>query len=382
MPRSVHSTVRQPAEKAGLYGPLYVTEHSVTQDFSFPVHFKVDNLKGLLFCQVVKSATEQRVVAWWKSQETFAKAWREEFEQLLGGPGTSCFEGFQVAYGARHERFGWLRPAGITAAVAALVALVSGLSTIQDWGYSLVARPDCTLWTDPVAVSKPVAADESFGIQIQVKNRHLRASGLATIEPMIAGDGLKCTDDMNSYPVRVGPGKAEVQDFRFVATRGGNQEIRFEGKQQGGRFYPVRNIPVLKVVVDVWDPIDQAPRVSLVKASDRSASVSVDVHNAKPTLYGTAFEATLTNPAGIDIRPDKRIIREASSLKNIDFAQLRWHIPPSPVGLTVQRLRLVLQESGSTKRSMNEWNDVLKRLTVRADEPDEPGESNVSVPIR
>jgi hypothetical protein len=39
--------------------------------------------------------------------------------------------------------------------------------------------------------------------------------------------------------------------------------------------------------------------------------------------------------------------------------------------LTTQTLRLVLQEAGATTRSADEWKQLLKRLSVHADEPDE-----------
>jgi hypothetical protein len=373
MPASVHPTVRGLAGEADQHEPLYITEHSVADDFDFPDGFRVDMLPGLLFCHIiVKSVKDRRVIAWWKSQETFERAWRDQFDQVLGTHGVLCFGGFQLAHRVRRDPVGWLRPTAIVAAVGALVALITGLSTIQDWGYSLLAIPDCTLWTDPVAAAKAVAVGEPFGIQIQVKNRHLRASSTATIKPVLIGNGLKLTDDTNAYPVRVEPGKAEVQEFRFIALHGGHNTIRFEGKQEGGCVYPAHNIPPLKITIDVWDSIDQAPQVSLVKASDRSASVSVEVRNAKPTPYGTAFEATLTNPAEVDVRPDRRTIRDAEDpLRNADFAQLRWRIPPSTDALTVQSVRLVLQEAGATTRSEDEWKELLKRLIVHADEPDE-----------
>lgn len=356
---------------AGQHEPLYITEHCVPHDFDFPDGFRVDGLPGLLFYQIViKSAQERRLIAWWKSREAF-EAWRKQFAQLLGMHGVLCFEGFQISYRARRDPIGWLRPAAIIAAVGAFVGLLTGLSTIQDWGYSLLAIPDCTLWTDPAA-AKPQAAGEPFGIQIQVKNRHLRASGTANVKPVLIGDGLKLIDDTNSYSVRVEPGKAEVQEFRFVALRGGDYAISFEGKQKGGSVCPWRDIPPLPVTIDVWDSIDPSPQVSLVKASGQSASVSVEVHNAKPTPYGTALEATLANPGGVDIRPDKRSITDAEDpLKNADYAQLRWRIPPSTDTLTVQSFRLVLQEAGTMARSADEWNQLLKRLTVHADEPDD-----------
>jgi hypothetical protein len=373
MPRSTYLTVKELAEKAGQNEPLYITEHNVPPDFDFPNAFRVDTLPGLLFCQlIVKNASERRVIAWWKSRETFAQAWKEQFAELLGVHSVLCFEGFQLAHRVRSDRVGWLRPTAIVAAVGAFVALITGLSTIQDWSYSLLAIPDCTLWTDPVVAAKPIAVGEPFGIQIQVKNRHLRASSTATVKPVITGDGLKPAGDREPYSFRIEPGKVEVEEFRFVALHAGHHTIRFEGKQEGGSIYPPRDTPSLTITIDVWDSIDQTPRVSLVKASDRSASVSVELRNAKPTPYGTAFEATLTNPADIDIRPDKLTIRDAEDpLRNADFAQLRWRIPPSTETLKIQRFRLVLQEAGAKTRNADEWNELLKHLTVHADEPDE-----------
>jgi hypothetical protein len=372
VPNSVDPTVKEPAEKAGQQEPVYITEHSVAHDFDFPDNFRVDTLPGMLFYQIiVNSAQERRVIAWWKSREAF-DAWRKQFAELLGPHGVHCFDGFQLAHRVRRDPVGWLRPTAIVAAVGALVALLTGLSTIQDWGYSLLAIPDCTLWTDPEAASKPKATGDPFPIQIQVKNRHVRASGTATIKPVLIGDGLKLTDDTNSYPVRIEPGKAEVQEFRFIASHGGHYAISFEGKQKGGYVIPSRGIPPLRKTIDVWDSIDQSPQVSLVKNSDRSASVSVEVHNAKPTPYGTAFEATLVNPGEVDVRPDTRSIKYAEDpLRNADFALLRWCIRPSTDVLTVQKFRLVLQETGAKTRGANEWNELLKRLTIHADEPDE-----------
>lgn len=263
MPKSVDPTVKEPAEKAGQHEPLYITEHCVAHDFDFLDGFRVDRLPRLLFCQIiVKSVQERRVIAWWKSREAFAEAWRKQFAQLLGMHSVFCFEGFQLVHCVRRDPVGWLRPTAIVAAVGALVALLTGLSTIQDWGYSLLAIPDCTLWTDPVAAAKPKAVGEPFGIQIQVKNRHLRASSTAKIKPVLIGDGLKLTDDTNSYDVRVEPGKAEVQEFRFIARVGGHQAIYFEGKQQGGRLCPWRDVHPLPITIDIWDWIDQAPQVS------------------------------------------------------------------------------------------------------------------------
>jgi hypothetical protein len=133
-----------------------------------------------------------------------------------------------------------------------------------------------------------------------------------------------------------------------------------------------REILPLKKTIDVWDSLDQSPHVSLVKSNDRSASVAVEVHNAKPTPYGMAFEATLANPGEVDIRADKRSIQHAEDpLRNADFALLRWVIPRSADVLTTQTLRLVLQEAGATTRSADEWKQLLKRLSVHADEPDE-----------
>jgi hypothetical protein len=98
----------------------------------------------------------------------------------------------------------------------------------------------------------------------------------------------------------------------------------------------------------------------------------VEVRNAKPTPYGMAFEATLANPGEVDIRPDKRSIQHAEDpLRNADFALLHWVIPPSTDVLTIRTLRLVLQDGGVTTRSANEWNQLLQRLNVHADEADE-----------
>jgi hypothetical protein len=372
MRKSVDPTVKEPAAKAGQHEPLYITEYCVAHDFDFPDGFRMDALPGLLFYQIiVKSVQERRVISWWKSREAF-EAWKKQFAQLLGTHGVLCFEGFQISHRARRDPIGWLRPAAIIAALGAFVALLTGLSTIQDWGYSLLAIPDCTLWTDPAAAAKPQATGEPFGIQIQVKNRHFRASGTANVKPVLIGDGVNLIDATNSYSVRVEPGKAEVRDFRFIARRGGHYVISFEGKQKGGSVCPWRDISPLPVTIDVWDSIDPSPRVSLVKASNQSASVSVEVHNARPTPYGTALEATLASPGGVDIRPDRRSITDAEDpLKNADYAQLRWRIPPSTDTLTVQRFRLVLQEAGTMARSADEWNQLLKRLTVHADEPDD-----------
>src|SRR5262249_16784820 len=111
MPMSAHPAVKQSAEKAGEHEPLYVTEHIVANNFDFPAGFRVDALPGLLFCQVlVQGEKERRVVAWWKSRETFAEAWSKQFAQLLGTHATLCFEGFQLTHQVRPNPIGWLRP--------------------------------------------------------------------------------------------------------------------------------------------------------------------------------------------------------------------------------------------------------------------------------
>jgi hypothetical protein len=370
---SAHRVERQPAEIAGEHEPLYVTEHAVADDFDFPAAFRVDALPGLIFCQVLaKGEKERRVVAWWKSRETFVEAWSQEFSKLLGGHATLCFDGFQLRHEGRRDRIGWLRPTAIVAGVGAVVALLTGLSTLQDYGYSLLAIPDCTLWADPVATSRPHGVGDAFAIQVQVKNRHLRASSIAKVEPVPRGDGLEREDHESPHSVRVEAGKAEVEEFRFVAKRAGHQTIDFGGTEQAGWLYRPRKIPLRGVTIDVWDPIDQTPKLSLVKASDRSASVSVEVRNAKPTPYGMIFEATLTNPGDVEVRPDKRTIKDAEDpLRNADFAKLRWRTLPSTEALTVQTFRLVLQESATRTWNENEWNELLKRLKVQADEPDE-----------
>jgi hypothetical protein len=70
--------------------------------------------------------------------------------------------------------------------------------------------------------------------------------------------------------------------------------------------------------------------------------------------------------------PDKRSIKDAEDpLRNADFAVLRWRIPPSTDVLKPQTFRLVLQETGTTTRTTDEWNELLRRLTVRADEADD-----------
>jgi len=377
---SAHRAEKQPAEIAGEHEPLYVTEHAVADDFDFPAAFRVDALPGLIFCQVLaKGEKERRVVAWWKSRETFAEAWSQEFAKLLGTHATLCYDGFQLRHQGRRDRIGWLRPTAIVAGVGAVVALLTGLATLQDYGYSLLAIPDCTLWADPVATSKPHAVGDAFGIQIQVKNRHFRASSIATVIPVLNGNGLKRDEHEIPYSVKVEPGKAEVQDFHFVAQHGGSHTIVFEGTEEAGRLwvYSPRKIPPFPVTVDVWDPIDQAPKLSLVKTSDRSASVRVEVRNANRTPYGTALEATLTDPGDVEVRPDKLTIKDAEDpLRNTDFAQLRWRIPPTE-GLTVQTSRLVLQESGTRTRNESEWNELLERLKVQADEPDE-----LSLPVQ
>lgn len=384
MKSSLYRTAREHAGKAGEHEPLYVTEHSVAPDFKFSDDSPLNTLPGLLFHQIIvksgQGGEERRIIAWWKSREAFAEAWANQFSQLLGPASAPCFEGFQLSHHVRRGPLWWLKPTGIAGALALLVTFLTGLSTIQDWGYSLVAIPDCTLWTDPVAASAPRAAGEPFEIQIQVKNRHLRASSTATINPVIdrcdssaPADGLERADEIEPYPVRVQPGKAEVQEFRFVATRGGCYVIRFDGDQEGGLAYPPRKIPSLKTTINVWDPIDQHPKVSLVKVTDLNATVSVEVRNAKPTPYGTAFEATLKNPDSVDVRPDKRSIPDAGDpLRNADFAQLSWRIPPSSEALKMQTFRLMLQEAGDKTRTKDEWKQLLARLTVRADEPDEP----------
>jgi hypothetical protein len=371
MPSSVDPEVEEATKRAGQHEPLYLTEHCVARDFGFPDDFHMDILPGMLFYQIIdKSAQERRVIAWWKSREAF-EAWRERVAELLRSHDGPCFEGFQLAHCSRPAPAGWLRPATIIAAVGTLALFLTGLSTIEDWGYSLLAIPDCTLWTDPEAASKPKAAGEAFPIQIQVKNRHLRGSSSASIKP-VPGDGLTLADDTDFSFVQVEPGKAEVQQFRFIGSHGGHYKISFGGTQKGGYFIPSRDIPPLIKTIDVWDSIDHSPQTSLLKTSDSSASVSVEVHNAKPTPYGIALEATLEKPQDVDIMPDRRSIKDAEDpLRNDDFAVLRWRIPPSTDVLTPQTFRLVLQEEGTKNRNTDEWNELLKCLTISADEPDE-----------
>jgi hypothetical protein len=371
-----HRAVKQSAEKAGEHEPLYVTEHIVANDFDFPTAFRVDALPGLVFCQVlVQAEKERRVVAWWKSRETFAEAWSKQFAQLLGTHATLCFEGFQLTHQVRPNPIGWLRPTAIVAGVGAVVALLTGLSTIEDFGYSLLAIPDCTLWADPLATGKPRNVGDAFGIQIQVKNRHLRASSIVTLKPhLVPGGGVKLDEENaeSPYSVQVQPGKAEVEEFRFVTTDTGRQTILFEGKEEAGSLQGQRNIPPFRVTIEVWDPIDQAPRLSLVRSSDRAAIVLVEVHNAKPTPFGIVLEATLEKPGDVKVEPDSLTIRDADApLSNADFAKLSWRMPPSTEALTVESVRLVLQGSGAQTRNENEWNELLKRLTVHVAEPDE-----------
>jgi hypothetical protein len=373
MPNSVDPAVKELAEKTSQQGSLYITEHSVPHGFDFPENSPVDAVPGLLFYEViVKTGQKGHVIAWWKSREAF-EASTERFAKLLGSNAVLSFQGFQVPHRARRNLLGRaLKPAAIVAVVSGIVALLTGLSTIQDWVYSMLAIPNCTVWIDPEAAAKPKASGEPFAIQIQIKNRHLRASSTAIITPVLKGNGLKLADDIDSYTVRVEPGKAEVQEFRFIASHGGHYDVSFEGKQKAGSVMRWREIPPLKKTIDVWDSLDQSPQVSLVKSTDRSASVAVEVHNAKPTPYGMAFEATLTTPGEVDIRADKRSIQHAEDpLRNADFALLRWVIPRSADVLTAQTLRLVLQEAGATTRSADEWKQLLKRLSVHADEPDE-----------
>lgn len=349
-----------------------MTQHRVSDDFVLPSTFRAEALPGLLLCQIIVGDGQRRVLAWWKSSETYKQAWGKEFTQLLGAGALLCFEGFQLAQGAKRYRVGWAKPTAVVAVVSALVALVTGLSTLQDWVYSLVAEPDCTLWTDPVGAAKPKAIGDDFAIQIQVKNRHLRASSTAHITPRLVGDGLKVTDEKNWFPIRIDPGKAEVEEFRFTALRGGRHVIRFEGKQQAGVLRNASAIRTLEIQVDVWDVIDQTPRVSLVKATDHNASISVDVRNAQTTPYGTALEAILANPGEIEVWPDKRSIKDAEApLRNADFAQLRWRIPPCAETLKLQNCRLLLQEIGTTTRTETEWLELLKHLAIHADEPDD-----------
>ena len=372
MPNSVNPAVKELEKRTSQEGSLYITEHSVAHDFAFPEKFRMDALPGLLFYEmVIKNTQERHVIAWWKSHEAF-EASTERFAELLGSTAVLCLQGFQIPRPVRRNPLRILKPAAIIGLVTGLVALLTGLSTLQDWAYSMVAIPDCTLWTDPEAAAKPKASGEPFTIQIQIKNRHLRASSTAMITPVLSGNGLKLADDTDSYAVRIEPGKAEVQDFRFVASHGGRYDISFQGEQRAGSVRSSRKILPLKKTIDVWDSLDQSPQVSLVKSSDRSASVAVEVHNAKPTPYGMAFEATLTTPGEVEIHPDKRSIQHAEDpLRNTDFALLRWVIPSSAGVLTPQTLRLVLQEDGVTTRSADEWNQLLKRLSVHADEPDE-----------
>jgi hypothetical protein len=372
MPNSVDPAVKELAEKTGQQEAVYVTEHSVAHDFDFPENFRVDSVPGLLFYEViVKNSQEGHVIAWWKSREAFESS-REPFAKLLGSTAVLCFQGFQLPHRARRSLVRRIKLAAIVTAVGGVVALITGLSTIQDWAYSMLAIPDCTLWTDPEAAAKPKASGEPFAIQIQIKNRHLRASSTASITAVPREDGLKLADNTKSYAVRIEPGKAEVQEFRFIASHGGQYKISFKGTQRAGSVRGWHDIRPLKKTIDVWDSLDQSPRISLVKSTDRSASVAVEVRNAKPTPYGMAFEATLAKPGEVDIRPDKRSIQHAEDpLRNADFALLRWVIPPSTDVLTIRTLRLVLQDGGMTTRNANEWNQLLKRLNVHADEADE-----------
>jgi hypothetical protein len=373
MSGSIPPTVKAAAEEAGNHEPLYITEHTVAHDFCFPGDFQVNTFPGLLFCQiVVRHDGDRRVVAWWKSRETFAPAWQNQFSELLGKPGALSFDGFQLTHRVRQGRVTWLRPTALVAVVGTAVALITGLSTLKDWGYSLVATPDCTLWTDPLTAAKPKAAGESFAIVVQIKNRSLHASNTATIHPEFDGNALQLLERKIPYSVRIEPGKAEVQEFTFVGLHGGRSTITFNGTQQGGSLRPLRKLLPLEATVDVWDDIDRVPQVSLVKATDRAASISVEVRNAKPTPYGMMFEATLSNPGEVDVLSDKVTIKDAEDpLRNSDFAQLRWRAPPSADVLTAQRFRLVLQEAGPAKRSQQQWNDFVKQLKVSADEPDE-----------
>jgi hypothetical protein len=96
------------------------------------------------------------------------------------------------------------------------------------------------------------------------------------------------------------------------------------------------------------------------------------VRNARPMPDGMAFEATLTNPGEVDVTPDRLTIKDFEEpLRNADFALLRWRMPPSVEAMKVQSCRLVLQEAGATTRSKPEWQELLKRLVVHVDEPDE-----------
>src|SRR6185436_11537931 len=104
---------------------------SVPHDFDFPEKFRVDRVPGLLFYEViVKNSQEGRVIAWWKSREAFESS-REPFAKFLGSTAVLCFQGFQLPHRARRSWVGRIKLAAIVAAVGGLVALITGLSTIQ-----------------------------------------------------------------------------------------------------------------------------------------------------------------------------------------------------------------------------------------------------------
>jgi hypothetical protein len=331
-----------------------------------------------MFCQILINSQQKRhVIAWWRSRETFVEAWGKQFAKLLGTNAEPCFQGFQRSQRVGGEPSGRLKPAAIVAAVGGLVALLTGLSTIQDFGYALLAIPDCTLWADQTAAGKPHGVGDTFEIPIQVKNRHLHASGTATLEPLLGDDALtglkRVGNDSGASDVRVEPGKFETQAFHFAAVRSGSYTINFGGIQRAGwaYYYWPRKLLSFPVKIEVWDSIDQAPKLSLVKSTDRSATVSVEVRNARATPYGTAFEATLTNPGDVEVRADGLTIKDADGPpNNADFALLNWRAPPSTDTLTVQTFRLVLQGSGAKARSVSDWNALLQRMSVRVDEPD------------
>src|SRR5262245_24302115 len=133
MPNSVDPAVKELAKKTSQQEPLYMTEHSVAHDFDFPEKFRMDALPGLLFYEVIiKNAQERHVIAWWKSHEAF-EASTERFAELLGSTAILCLQGFQIPRPVRRNPLKILKPAAIIGVVTGLVALLTGLSTLQDW---------------------------------------------------------------------------------------------------------------------------------------------------------------------------------------------------------------------------------------------------------
>jgi hypothetical protein len=346
----------------------YLVAHEVEPQFNFPPDFKIENFRGLFYCQQIVDANgaNTRVISCWANQANFLMH-RNKFLTAIRAHGRAA------EWGGLHrelktEKVSTFKKISVMSAVLAVTTLLGAYGTFRNQYEEWFAQPETALFANSFEdeINLPIAARENVQFTIKNVSKWSPASVQFTKFEVLDAGRKTATDvsvvgAVNTNFPSLAIGASQDILIPLKASRKGDYVLGIETSTKAGEFIPLKS-QRRELKLHIWPNREFLPAQN-IRPLGTKCIVDFPLSNGIPYAQGLACEALLTRMRGVVFRSaspsDGDPIMDSSPHPGNEVAVISWKTKGlSPMENPTMSLFL----ESDTNIPASTWTNIVQQI--------------------